>query len=91
LSCDFRPFSTISEMGIDVGMLNFFEYFVQNPSILIGLFLLYCFIFGLSVLFSGPKPGKNPFDINHVRPVGPLVTDQTARDKILKQSMYNLC
>jgi len=25
-------------------MMNFFEYFVQNPSILIGLFLLYCFI-----------------------------------------------
>ncbi|CAC5387414.1 RETSAT [Mytilus coruscus] len=72
-------------MAIDIGMFNFVEYLVTNPSILIAIVLLYCFIFGLSILFSGPKPGKNPFSINHVRPVAKLVTDQSQRDKVLKQ------
>ncbi|XP_063448838.1 all-trans-retinol 13,14-reductase-like isoform X2 [Mytilus trossulus] len=72
-------------MAVDIGVFNFVEYLVTNPSILIAIVLIYCFIFGLSILFSGPKPGKNPFSINHVRPVEKLVTDQSTRDKILKQ------
>ncbi|XP_052073278.1 all-trans-retinol 13,14-reductase-like isoform X1 [Mytilus californianus] len=72
-------------MAIDIGMFNFVEYLVTNPSILIAIVLLYCFIFGLSILFSGPKPGKNPFSINHVRPVAKLVTDKSQRKKVLKQ------
>ncbi|XP_076106915.1 all-trans-retinol 13,14-reductase-like isoform X1 [Mytilus galloprovincialis] len=72
-------------MAVDIGVFNFVEYLVTNPSILIAIVLIYCFIFGLSILFSGPKPGKNPFSIKHVRPVEKLVTDQSQRDKILKQ------
>ncbi|KAK3084149.1 hypothetical protein FSP39_009012 [Pinctada imbricata] len=73
----------------NTGVLSFVEnvinYVLGNPYLLATLILLYIFIFALSVLFSGPKPGKNPFSQRHVRPVGKLVTDQSIRDKVLKQ------
>ena len=51
--------------------------------------LLSCFIYVLSLLFSGPKPGKNPFSAGHVKPAPErVVTDQKARNNVLKQSKY---
>ncbi|XP_052802651.1 all-trans-retinol 13,14-reductase-like [Mya arenaria] len=60
------------------------SYIFSNPSILIALFLLYCFVYGLSILFSGPKPGRNPFAARYVRPPPPLVTEHSERYKVLK-------
>ena len=49
--------------------------------------LISCFIYVLSLLFSGPKPGKNPFSAGHVKPAPErVVTDQKARNNVLKQS-----
>lgn len=62
------------------------QYLVENPYILGVTVLLTVFILALSVLFSGPKPAKNPFSPKHVRPVGQLVSDQKERDRVLKQS-----
>ena len=65
-------------------ILNFLG---DHPGILVVLFLLYCFIYALSLLFSGPKPGRNPFAARHVRPPPEkVVTEQRARNTILKQS-----
>ncbi|XP_060569543.1 all-trans-retinol 13,14-reductase-like [Ruditapes philippinarum] len=69
-------------MGVLSSISN---YFISNPWIIIVLLLLYCFIYALSVLFSGPKPGRNPFSVAHVRPPKPLVTDHKLRKKVLKQ------
>lgn len=77
---------------MDTGVLSFisgiFKYLADNPYILWILFLLYIFIFVMSILFSGPKPGRNPFSAKHVKPVQELVSDQKIRDKVLKQSMF---
>lgn len=62
------------------------QYLVENPYLLGVTVLLTVFILALSVLFSGPKPAKNPFSPKHVRPVGHLVSDQKERDRVLKQS-----
>ncbi|KAL5017632.1 hypothetical protein ScPMuIL_007221 [Solemya velum] len=60
-------------------------YILSSPSAWIVGFLLYVFIFGLSLMVSGPKPsGKNPFSPNCVRTPEPTVHDQKQRDKILK-------
>ncbi|XP_045172753.2 all-trans-retinol 13,14-reductase-like [Mercenaria mercenaria] len=67
------------------GITSIANYLVSNPWIVIVIFLLYCFIYALSVLFSGPKPGRNPFSVAHVRPPPPLVTDRKLRKKVLKQ------
>lgn len=64
------------------------QYLVENPYILDVTVLLTVFILALSVLFSGPKPAKNPFSAKHVRPVGQLVSDQKERDRVLKQSKH---
>lgn len=64
------------------------QYLVENPYILGVTVLLTVFILALSVLFSGPKPAKNPFSAKHVRPVGQLVSDQKERDRVLKQSKH---
>eukprot|EP00105_Crassostrea_gigas_P002156 XP_011414585.1 PREDICTED: putative all-trans-retinol 13,14-reductase [Crassostrea gigas] len=61
------------------------QYLVENPYLLGVTVLLTVFILALSVLFSGPKPAKNPFCPKHVRPVGHLVSDQKERDRVLKQ------
>lgn len=78
---------------MNTGVLAFIgraiQYLVDNPYILGILFLLYVFIFLLSVLFSGPRPGRNPFSVKNVKPVQELITDQKSRDQILKQSMLN--
>ncbi|XP_045171991.2 all-trans-retinol 13,14-reductase-like [Mercenaria mercenaria] len=67
------------------GIVTFANYLISNPWIFLLLFLLYCFIYALSILVSGPKPGRNPFSVAHVRPPKPLVTDHTLRNKVLKQ------
>lgn len=64
------------------------QHLVENPYILGVTVLLTVFILALSVLFSGPKPAKNPFSAKHVRPVGQLVSDQKERDRVLKQSKH---
>ena len=70
-------------------LANFFSYLNDHPGILVVMFLMYSFIYALSLLFSGPKPERNPFSIKYVRsPPGKLVTDQKERDKVLKQSEY---
>ena len=64
-----------------------FAFFSANPGILAAAVLIFCFIYVLSLLFSGPKPGRNPFSAKYVRPPpGKLVTDHKERDKVLKQS-----
>ncbi|XP_060078415.1 all-trans-retinol 13,14-reductase-like [Ylistrum balloti] len=72
-------------MGLDMGMYDLFEYFLSRPWLLLVLFLLYVFIYALSVLMSGPRPGKNPFSVSHIKPVGDLVTDKQVRDRVIKQ------
>jgi all-trans-retinol 13,14-reductase len=62
-----------------------FGQIVDNQSLFISVLLLAIFIFALSKFFSSSKPGPNPFQHDSVRPAKPLVTDQTARDKVLKQ------
>ena len=62
-----------------------FNFFYENPYILFAFVLLYVFVFGLSIIFSGPKPGPNPFNRDTTRPPKPLVTDHKERDKVLKQ------
>ncbi|KAL3857332.1 hypothetical protein ACJMK2_012010 [Sinanodonta woodiana] len=62
-----------------------FEYLLSSPSLLITLFLLYVFVYCLSLMFSGPKPGPNPFSAQWVKPPKDLVTDHAARNKVLKQ------
>ncbi|XP_052715763.1 all-trans-retinol 13,14-reductase-like [Crassostrea angulata] len=78
---------------MNTGVLAFvgraIQYLVDNPYILGILFLLYVFIFLLSVLFSGPRPGRNPFSVKNVKPVQELITDQKSRDQILKQRFKN--
>ena len=61
----------------------------EHPGILVVLFLLYCFIYALSLLFAGPKPGRNPFGVRFLRPPPEkIVTEQKVRNTILKQSMH---
>jgi len=67
-------------------MTDILNYLLTNPGLVIALFLLYCFIYALSILFSGPKPGRNPFATRHVRPPPALVTDHTDRNKVIKYS-----
>ena len=72
-------------------LASFFSYLNDHPEILVVMFLVYSFVYALSLLFSGPKPERNPFSIKHVRPPpGKLVTDHKERDKVLKQSEYIL-
>lgn len=73
---------------VDIGVYDFLEYFINRPSLILVIFLLYVFIYVLSVLLTGPKPGRNPFSVSHVKPVGDLVTDSTTRDRVIKQSKY---
>ena len=69
-------------------IVSVIEYFVSNPSILVTLFLLYVFVFVLSMLLVRPPPGKNPFRFDARKPQKPLVTDQKARDAVIKQGLY---
>ncbi|XP_076452780.1 all-trans-retinol 13,14-reductase-like [Babylonia areolata] len=64
---------------------KFFDYLIENPKwILVGLATYTC-IYLVSRLFSGPRPGRNPFAVDHRRSKEPLVSDPQARDAILKQ------
>ncbi|XP_005089177.1 all-trans-retinol 13,14-reductase [Aplysia californica] len=72
-------------MSIDIGMRDVFDFLLSHPSILIVGFLLYVFVFFLSVFFRGQKAGKNPFATDYRRPPEPFVHDTKARDAVLKQ------
>ncbi|XP_046543995.1 all-trans-retinol 13,14-reductase-like [Haliotis rubra] len=61
------------------------EYFFKNPSIVVWLFLIYVFIYILSVMFGGAKPGRNPLASDVRRRREPLMLDHKARDAVLKQ------
>jgi len=69
-----------------MAQIGIISYVLSNPYIIVGIFLLYCLGYALSILFSGPKPGRNPFSTVHVKPPKPLVTDHALRNKVLKQS-----
>jgi all-trans-retinol 13,14-reductase len=61
------------------------DWAMANPAVVgVGL-LLYVFIFFLSLFFQVPKPGPNPFKRDCRKKPEELVTDQKARDKVLKQ------
>ena len=66
------------------------EFFAEHPLLSIAIFLLCVFLFAASNWFSGPKPGPNPFEENVAKDPKPLVTDQAARDKVLKQGKYTM-
>ena len=60
-------------------------WILNHPGLMITGFLIYCFVFALSVMFNIPKPGPNPFKRDCRKPPKPLVMDHKARDKVLKQ------
>ncbi|ESO82424.1 hypothetical protein LOTGIDRAFT_198008 [Lottia gigantea] len=64
---------------------GFFRYISSHPSIIIGAFLFYVFVYCVSLLVNRKKPGRNPFYKNQEKPREKLVTDIKARDAILKQ------
>jgi len=64
------------------------EWLLAHPWIVIGAFLVYVVFFILSVLFSKPKPGKNPFGFDAAKAPKPLVTDHAIRDRVLKQGFH---
>lgn len=69
-------------MALLSGIIN---YLVAHPGVVVTIFLLYVFIYVLSIFLSGPRPGRNPFRKDCARKPEPLQTDQAARDKRLKQ------
>ncbi|XP_070205983.1 all-trans-retinol 13,14-reductase-like [Littorina saxatilis] len=72
-------------MAIITAVEKFFDHIIANPSwIFIGL-ALYTGIYLLTRLFSGPRPGRNPFAVDHRKPKEKLVVDPQARDAVLKQ------
>ena len=75
-------------MGLVADILN---YFIAHPQWIIVIFLIYVFAYALSVMFSSPKPGPNPFRANSVRQTEPLLTDKSRRDKVLKQCKSFIC
>ena len=64
------------------GIIN---YLLAHPTILFSGLLLYIFVFVLSVMFSPPPKGRNPFRANRARKRSDLVNDQKQRDSVLKQ------
>ncbi|XP_077979087.1 all-trans-retinol 13,14-reductase-like [Glandiceps talaboti] len=62
-----------------------FGFVAVNPAFLVAVLLVIIFIVSLSLLTSGPQPGKNPFEVDTTRQPEPLVIDQAERDKVLKQ------
>jgi len=77
-------------MNIHFDYAGTVTYFVNNPWFFMVIVLLYIFTFLLSLMLSGPNPGKNPFSASHIKPVEDLVTDRLTRDKVLKQSEFGL-
>ncbi len=73
----------MSLIGITLG------FFLEHPIVIVVLLLPCVFVFVLSRVFSGPEPGPNPFEENVAREAKPLVTDQAARDKVIKQGKYH--
>ena len=71
-------------------IVDFINYFVANPGFLIIGALLYVFIFALSLFFTKPAPGKNPFKYDLRKEQKPLVTDQKVRDGVIKQGKRSL-
>lgn len=69
-------------MGIFVDTIN---YFIAHPQWLLLIGLVYVFLYVISLAFSSPKPGRNPFHSSTIRPTASLQTDKTKRDKVLKQ------
>ncbi|XP_046380496.2 all-trans-retinol 13,14-reductase-like [Haliotis rufescens] len=61
------------------------DYLFKNPSIVLWLLLIYVFIYTLSVLFGGARPGRNPVACDARRPREPLVLEHKVRDAVLKQ------
>ena len=81
----FCSFSYLLRMSYVASVI---EYFVNNPSILATIFLLYVFVFVLSLLLVRPPPGKNPFRFDSRKDPKPLVTDEKVRDSVLKQGKF---
>ncbi|XP_077979098.1 all-trans-retinol 13,14-reductase-like [Glandiceps talaboti] len=62
-----------------------FDFLTAYPSFVIAVILLVLIITVLAKFVNGSKPGKNPFYVDTIRPTQPLVTDQAARDRVIKQ------
>ncbi|XP_070565714.1 all-trans-retinol 13,14-reductase-like [Ptychodera flava] len=73
-------------MAVSATVLGFIA---NNPSFIVAVVVLVLFIYALSTFMSAPKPGKNPFEVDTTRPPEPLVTDNAARDKVLKQGFVS--
>ena len=75
-------------MGLGSIVSDTILYIFDHPYILAVGCLLYVFVFVLSVLMSGPKPGKNPFTKDVRRPTQPVEIRQQERDKVIKQGIH---
>lgn len=64
-----------------------FDFVFSRPWLVVLGFAIYCLVFAISVLFSKPKAGKNPFLGDCRRPPRPLVHDKAERDRVLKQGL----
>lgn len=67
---------------------DLFEYFIQNPSVLVFLFLLYVASFFATMYYGRRKPGRNPFRLDRRVPLKPKVIVEAEREKVLKQRTY---
>jgi len=62
-----------------------FSFIGQYPIILLIGFALYCLVFYISLMFTKPKAGRNPFIGDTRRPPNPIIHDKALRDKVIKQ------
>lgn len=69
-------------MSLLSGVISFL---VEHPLIVVASFVIYCAIFIFSVVFSKPKPGKNPFQGDTRKPPKALELDRNIRDRVIKQ------
>ena len=70
------------------GISDLISWFFEHPWVIVVILLINIFIFGVSLLFQGGKPGKNPFQQDSTKPKKPYEADQKVRDKVLKQGKF---
>ena len=71
---------------VPLGIVDMVTNYVTNhPFVFVVAFVVYV---GMYVWSFQPKSGPNPFAKDAARTPEPLVTDTAARDKVLKQGLY---